>query len=80
MSRRLQLITKDKNINKREMLCSCLKCFFITDNIPSKVKKLCPFCLKVGYCSSICFNTDILRHVLNTCDQQIKKPIFIEND
>ena len=80
MSKRIEIITKDRNIGKRELLCSCVDCFYKTDNKNAKAKKLCPFCQKIGYCSVVCFNMDILRHVLNNCGQEVKKVNYIDND
>ena len=78
MSRRLELNTKDMNVNKCNLLCNNISCCYTVENVPAKAKKLCPFCKKIGYCSNMCFNMDILKHVLTTCDKKIKTPVFIE--
>ena len=73
---RIYLTDNDKNIPKSRILCIYNDCVFMTDETPDKVKKLCPFCYKMGWCSLACLKLDIIRHVLTECDTSIKKPIW----
>ena len=76
MTHRLILTLSDKNIYKKHLLCNCSKCFFMIEDRPAKVKKICPFCMKIGWCSNICLNIDIIPHVLEKCDQKVKEAVF----
>ena len=63
---KIELTTEQKNTPITLLTCSKLKCNK-KEGQPAIATRLCPFCKKIGYCSLVCLNSDLPKHIETCC-------------